>query len=294
MKLNGTGASIFLETTLHMAYNCGDITTMVLGGFSMVKTTAGVHCSQWKYRVAVISLLFVCGLLPLTAFQFSPLEQEFESTGVNSQKTYTIINDTDDRIAVRITAAIRDQDETGAEINRPATGYFTIVPQQVVVNPRSSYPVRIQYRGPRTATAEQAFRIIAEQQAYSQGRSSQGQGMFSFQFTYNAAAYVLPSQTVIRIAAPRVEVTTRQDGSRALAVTIQNLGNVHQLLDDARLTLTADGGGASYVLTGEDLGTISGMNILARKTVTITIDWPTSIPTGVTALSVADFTYTRR
>ena len=43
------------------------------------------------------NLLFVVFLVVTiciaSAFQFSPLEQTFEPTGENAQKTYTIVND---------------------------------------------------------------------------------------------------------------------------------------------------------------------------------------------------------
>ena len=97
----------------------------------------------------------------LAAYQFSPLEQSFQPSGAESTKTYTIVNDSNDSIAISISALIRDQDAQGNEVNSPADAYFSIVPNKLVVPPQSSWVVRVQYRGPRTVTNELSFRLKA-------------------------------------------------------------------------------------------------------------------------------------
>lgn len=98
-----------------------------------------------------IFLTVVLGVLLLTsvyAYQFSPLEQTFQPSGAESSKTYTIVNDSNDSIAISISALTRDQDAQGNEINAPADAYFSIVPNKLVVPPQSSWVVRVQYRRP--------------------------------------------------------------------------------------------------------------------------------------------------
>ena len=181
-------------------------------------------------RVVLTLGLLLLLLSSVHAYQFSPLEQSFQPTGAESTKTYTIVNDSNDSIAISISALIRDQDAQGNEVNTPADAYFSIVPNKLVVPPQSSWVVRVQYRGPRTVTNELSFRLKAEQIPYSQGRASTDKGMFNFLYIYTTSLYVLPSRVVENVAIRSVAASTMDDGSPALAVTLANLGTVHQCL----------------------------------------------------------------
>ena len=222
----------------------------------------------------------------LSAYQFSPLEQTFEPSGGGATSTYTIVNDSDDTIAVRISALTRDQDADGGETNSPATNYFSIRPANVLVGPQASQVVRVTYRGPRMTPNELAFRIKAEQVEYSKGRKAGGTRMFNFLYNYVTSAYIQPQRPTEKLSVsacrPVMVSETPEEGGepverKMLAVTIRNEGNVHQTLDTARLTVT-DGDGRSVTLEGAgQLGPLYGMNILARKTVTLHIPFPEGI-----------------
>ena len=149
------------------------------------------------------NLLFVVFLVVTiciaSAFQFSPLEQTFEPTGENAQKTYTIVNDSDDQIAISLSVLVRDQDADGNEVRSDASAQFQIMPAKVIVNPQSTYVVRVKYMGPKTVTVEKSYRLIAEQVPYSQGKSQTTQSMFNFLYVYATSLYVTPSEVVKKI-----------------------------------------------------------------------------------------------
>ena len=240
--------------------------------------------------LAFVVFLFL--LSPVHAYQFSPLEQSFQPTGAESTKTYTIVNDSNDSIAISISALIRDQDAQGNEVNTPADAYFSIVPNKLVVPPQSSWVVRVQYRGPRTVTNELSFRLKAEQIPYSQGRASTDKGMFNFLYIYTTSLYVLPSRVVENVVIRTLAASTMEDGSPALAVTLANLGTVHQLLISAVVEIK-DSKGNSVVLQGaEALPGIDGMNILAKKTITKKVPWPEGLSRdpGVTYQTTIKYT----
>ena len=72
------------------------------------------------------------------AFQFSPLEQTFGSSGVDTQRTYTIVNDSDEDIAVRISVLERDMDEFGNEVrSETPSSEFLLTPSHVIVLARA-------------------------------------------------------------------------------------------------------------------------------------------------------------
>ncbi len=221
-----------------------------------------------------IVLILAC--TSLFAFQFEPLVQTFDVSGANATKTFTITNDSDDIIAVVVSALVRTQDADGNEVNSDASRYFNIQPARILIQPQSSQIVRGQYRGPRTVTRELSFRIVAEQIPYSQGRIASSGSMFNFLYVFRASAYVLPSQISqgVSIAA----VTDNGDGT--LAVTLRNDGNVHQILYDCVLTLQ-DASGNIVTLSGSDaLPGISGSNILAGAAWTKSIPLPEGLDAG--------------
>ncbi|HPZ16205.1 MAG TPA: fimbria/pilus periplasmic chaperone [Sphaerochaeta sp.] len=243
-------------------------------------------------RVTMILLIATVLLSSVYAYQFSPLEQSFQPSGAESTKTYTIVNDSNDSIAISISALVRDQDAQGNEVNTPADAYFSIVPNKLVVPPQSSWVVRVQYRGPRTVTNELSFRLKAEQIPYSQGKASSDKGMFNFLYIYTTSLYVLPSRVVENVAVRSVALSTDDDGAPALAVTLANMGTVHQLLLSAVLEVRDSKGNTAVLQGNEALAGIDGMNILAKKTVTKKVAWPETLSreSGVTYQATIKYT----
>ncbi len=243
-------------------------------------------------RITAIFLFLLVSASTLSAYQFSPLEQTFGVSGAETTKTYTIVNDSDDSIAVTISALIRDQDENGKEVNQPATNYFSIQPSKVIVKAQSSQIIRVTYRGPRTVTNELSFRIKAEQIAYNRGRQNTDSGMFNFLYNYITSAYVSPSKETARLVVTGVasvlvpEVSTDDTGKETtrqvpkLAVTLSNQGTIHQLLLGAELTVSDNEGNTVVLNTKDQLGDLLGMNVLAKKRVTINIPMPEGLSTA--------------
>lgn len=241
----------------------------------------------------ILTLNILMGLLisvNLFAFQFSPLTQEFDASGAGSAKTYTIVNDSDDPIAIQISALTRSQDSrTGDEINTPADNYFTIVHPKTIVQPQSSEIVRVLYKGPKSVNSELAFRIRAEQLPYSQGKNSDNTSMFNFLYVYTTSAYVKPASVVrnvlIRKIAPSTGIKQVEDSNgkavdkkiNTMSITLSNMGTVHQSLTDVTLVVS-DSTGKTVKLEGSDqLSGLLATNILAKKTITKQIPWPSEL-----------------
>ncbi len=238
-----------------------------------------------KKRILILTILLtVCVVAPIFAFQFSPLEQSFAPTGANSTKTYTIVNDSDDSIAVEISALTRDMDSAGRELNESAAAYFSIVPSKVILRPQSSQIVRVQYRGPRTIPTELSFRLRAEQIPYSQGRATEGQSMFNFLYVYTTSLYVSPTRTTARVQIDSAKPTLTADGQQVMTLTVANAGTVHQILNGAKVEVTNNATRQSVVYEGAALGFVNGLNLLAGKTVAVQVAWPQNMqfPTNLT------------
>lgn len=223
----------------------------------------------------VVLLVSVCAAF---AFQFSPLEQTFSPSGDGTMKTYTIINDSDDQIAISLSVLQRDQDSNGNEVRSDASAEFLISPSKIIVNPQSTYVVKVQYRGSSTVTVEKSYRLMAEQVPYSLGKSQTTQSMFNFLYVYATSLYVTPSEEVVKIDISSVKARVDESGNQVMDVTIRNRGNVHQILLDSVLTVSDASGNKVVLSDSEQLSGIDSINILARKTITKTIAWPAKLP----------------
>lgn len=233
-----------------------------------------MHSMKTKRILAITILLTLVAVVPLFAFQFSPLEQTFSPTGANSTKTYTLVNDSNDSIAVEITALTRDLTKEGKEVNESATPYFSIVPSKVILKPQSSQIVRVQYRGPRTVPTELSFRLRAEQIPYTQGRATEGQSMFNFLYVYTTSLYVSPARSTTRVQVDSALPSINSDGKEVISLTISNTGTIHQILNGAKIELVNNATRQSVVYEGEALGFVNGLNLLAGKKVTVDVTWP--------------------
>lgn len=232
---------------------------------------------MFKKNLTVLLVMFVT-VCALCAFQFSPLENTLEATGTGASAQYTVINDSDDQIAVQISVQKRDQDATGAEIRSDASAEFQIYPTYVILQPQSTMVVQVRYRGPATVTTEKSYRLTAEQIPYSKGKSQSSQSMFNFLYVYYTSLYVSPSQENVKVEIASVKARIDEEGAQVMDVTVRNRGNVHQILTDSELIVT-DANGNKVVLTeSEQLAGIDSINILAKKTVTKTLPWPEDLP----------------
>ncbi len=225
-------------------------------------------------RVSFVAILMVLTVCSVFAFQFSPMEQTFESSGANAQKTYTIVNDSDEDIAVKLSVMTRSQDEYGNEVREKSSNEFQLSASQVIVKANSSYVIRVKYRGSSTVTTEKAYRLIAEQVSYSKGKEEESTTMFNFLYVYVTSLYVSPSKTVENVELESVVAREDEEGNRYLDVTIRNKGNVHKLLNGLVLDVTDPSGNTVKLETSDQLLGIYGSNILAKKTITKSLAWP--------------------
>lgn len=77
-----------------------------------------------------------------------------------------------------------------------------------------------------------------------------------------------------------------------LEIRIENTGSVHQMLNNLSVTINGDDG-TSYALIEEEMGSISGQNLLAGSTLRIVLDVP-EVLSGASAYTVEvgyDYSY---
>lgn len=191
------------------------------------------------------------------ALKFSPMEEIFTPTGKNATKTFTITNDTLEKIAIQITPTTRKIDQNGKEINENAEDDFTIYPSQIIMEPGKKDEttgeiipektnIRVQWIGDTDIKEEKAFRIYAEQLPVNLEKKKGG-AVVNLLLRYGAAVYIRPEDVEL---SPNLEIkSVKKTSNNKLKILFKNTGNKQISLKKPELTLTD--GENSVVLKNE-------------------------------------------
>jgi fimbrial chaperone protein len=204
--------------------------------------------------------------------------QDFEPAGRGSTQTFRLENTGTQPAAVEISIHALDITPEGEERRTPAEGAFSVFPPQVVLPPRGTQVLRVQWRGPPQLERELVYRLIAEQLPVELQKREQTGARINLLLRYEAILYVAPKGAKGELRLVSTEAATR-DGKPALAITIENRGNAHARLVDPKLELTA-GTGQKVNLGPRDLEELAGVSVLAGKTRRFQVPWPRGLPVG--------------
>lgn len=232
------------------------------------------------YIVLIQILLFFLCVMPAAAFQFTPISQEFASSGAGANRTFRIINDSTQQIAVQVDIMNRSMDITGEETRTDASNLFTIYPKQSAIPPNGYQTVYIRWNGPADINEEQTFRIIARQLPVD---FSQQEDQFNIRvlLVYEGTLYVVPENIEYDIRIHSAEPVEKEDGA-FIKLILENTGNAHALLNEPKLTLTSSSstGASKVVLEGEAISMLAGRNIFGGNKRQFFIPWPEGLEQG--------------
>lgn len=212
--------------------------------------------------------LFLIGFiifLPVkaAALKVAPFIVEFEPRGPKSQQSFRVENDTNQRVAIQVTAINREMDEAGKESPTPADDLFAIFPDQLVLNPGEVRSVRVQWLGEASPKVEIPFRIVFEQLPVDFERNQQRGGAFNILISYSTAIYIKPPGAKPDIQVESAASITAQNAHRLRLVLI-NRGNAHRNLIDFNIRLKL-ANGEEIAIEGERIKELAGENILPGK-----------------------------
>lgn len=257
--------------------------------------TGFMYTNTMKRKIGLLIAIFIItAVTQIPAFRLTPMVQEFSPAGQGTRQTFTVINNENRPIAVRIEFAHRDIDIHGNETLEDASGKFSAFPPQMVVQPDSRQVVRVQWRGEPSVEKEQAYRLIARQLPVEFDREQQEGVSLNIMFVYQASVYVSPPEEQVDVVIEDVERTVDEEGNPLLSLELNNRGNVRTVIDDPSVTIRSTQNGTSEEITlqGAQLGPLSGVNVLAGNRRIVSVPWPDELPEG--DLDATSFEYSRR
>lgn len=244
------------------------------------------------YSLCTLVFLALLRVSPALAFQFQPMGQVFAPVGNNATRSYQVVNNQANRIAVELTVVGRSMALDGEETYHPADDDFLIFPAQMILDPGDIQVVRVSWLGDPAPEQELAFRIIAEQLPIqfldpTQTEPTRPVGQVRVMMRYIGSLFVRPEGARAEVSVESVAAQTDDQGAPMVALTLHNAGNASAQLRDLTLTLTAQG--QAVTLTASDLETMAGTSVLPGHRRRYVIPWPADLPQSTTP--TATFTY---
>lgn len=229
---------------------------------------------------AILALLLACTVPGLVhAYELEPIVVQLAPAGNGSVQSMTVTNTHDVPIAIEVAVYRREQNVDGTEEREEELEDILLTPPQMVIAPGASQTFKVRYVGPQDIQRERTYRVVTEQLPIrlKEEHRDDFSAQVSMRYRYEAALYVVPPQRepAFRLLdAKPVEA----NGERFLDLDIASEGNMRAILQDPRLTL--EGASGSTTLSGEEIGALEGLNILAGNHRQVRLPWPESVPFG--------------
>ncbi len=231
-----------------------------------------------KPRVALLLSIAVSLItVAASAFELSPMEQEFGNRPEQSSRTFYVINEDSVAVAVQLKAVARTNRTDGSEIRTP-TNDFVIYPQQVMLGPNEKRAVRVTYRGAKPHGREASYRLIAEQLPVNAATvNSSGNVQIKYLMNFVASMYVSPEGVQPKVTVESLSSFNSAQG-QILQMNLVNNGGRHKVLKGVKVILRS--GQTEVELDPQSLKALDTINLLAGEKISVGVPYPTNLPAG--------------
>ncbi len=212
------------------------------------------------------------------AMSVSPVYLDMTSAGPRSRADIRISNPSDGPMPIEPVILRMRHDVNGAPVFEPDDADFLILPMQVIIPPRGSQVLKVQWLGEPMIEESRAYQISVNQLPVAQPDGSKSVQLL---VNFGVIVTVAPPQGTPDLQLVRSEVTRTRSGSRAPTLTVTNRSRVHARLPDASITLSA-GGWSAQVNAGVLTSAIGIGVVMPGQTRSFTL--PISLPDGVDAV----------
>lgn len=231
------------------------------------------------------------------AYQLEPISRVFSPAGSASTQTFTLTNDSAERVALTISFQTLERDLAYVETNRDADDEFLAYPAQLILAPGAKQKVRVSWLGTPTPVRELAYRIIVEQVPIevldpSAAPEAPAVGQVKVLLNYRGTLFIRPPHAAPDIAVSSAEPVRTSDGATVLGVTLRNAGLAVGTVQSCALRVSPkDGGGAAVDIPAGDLASLGNSRVLAGGMRRYLVPWPAGLPLGpLTVVGRCSFT----
>ena len=182
--------------------------------------------------------------------------------------TATIVNDSENMIAIEASARVRRYNDDGSEDLDLIADDLIIVPGQMIIPPNGEQVLNIRWTGPKTIEAEKAYRLLIEYVSIDESKlkgidpAGQKAGVV-INYRIGKSFYVKPKNTKANISLTGIQKFT-QEGADGLRMSFENIGTEHQIAHVMNVEFTtASGEKVTGIFTKQEMG--NSINFLAKS-----------------------------
>lgn len=191
------------------------------------------------------------------AFKFSPMSASIGTKSKNNSALFYMENDSDQPIAVQVSAAKREMDQNGIETNTKAGAEVSIFPTQLIIPPNEKRSVKISWTGKENLDQEIPYRLIAEQLPIDLEKNKNKKASIKVLLRYMAALYISNEDFTSDV---KFNGMKKADGK--ISFEFENSGKKHQVLANLHLKISDEKRKKEIELGPENLKGMTGENIL--------------------------------
>jgi len=226
--------------------------------------------------VIVLCLTFLVSALPLVgaqAMSVSPIEVEMSSVGMKSRAQITVTNDSPDPLPVQAVVQTLSLNERGEKKLTIADDDLFVFPMQAMIAPGGVQVFRMQWVGEPELSQSKSFLVSLNQVPVRvKGARTQVQVVIGLGVLINIAPPTgMPKIKLLQTGIVRDPVS----GARHPTISVENISNVHALISQSTVHLSADGW--SMAIPAGRLQSKLGIGLVQpgkRRTFTLPVDLP--------------------
>jgi len=232
------------------------------------------------FKMIIFMLTFMLLFMQdLWAFKINLIDSTLDLSKGMTSTTATVINDSDNMIAIEATARVRSFSQNGEENFDKEAESLIIVPSQMIIPPGGEQVLNIRWIAPKDIPTEQAFRLLIEYVSISedqlQGKQSEEQKAgININYRIAKSFYVTPKNTKANVTLLGGK-KSNLEGKEVLLLSFDNIGSKHQVIQGLDVNITTQNGIVPVSITKQELG--KPINFLAKEKRDIPILWPAAL-----------------
>jgi fimbrial chaperone protein len=232
-----------------------------------------------------IALVQLVGERASLAYQLHPISRVFAPSGSKATQAFELSNSGGDRVAVTISFVTLERDESYAETNRDAEDEFLAYPSQLILEPGARQTVRVTWLGTVTPSRELTYRIVVTQVPIelldrTARPAAPARGQMRIMLSYRGTLFIRPPKATPRVVLHAAVLATAADGSRGLAVTLENAGTATGLIKTCAIRVASAAGGREIALSPIALTGLRNTRVLGSSKRRYVLPWPAELRPG--------------
>lgn len=237
-----------------------------------------------KTRIWGAVLTIVAAASAAEAMTVAPMQIEMVSAGARSHAQISVVNNSDQPLPLEAVIARLSLDENGRQTTTRAGEDFLVMPPQALIPPGATQNFRLQWLGDPLMAQSQSFLVYMNQIPVKLPKAKSAvQVVMSVGVMVNVA----PAQGSPALQVVSTMVTVDGAGRRYPTLTVQNTSNVHALLPQAVIHLSA--AGWSSTLASQTLSDRIGIGLVQpgkRRVFKLPVEVPANVSTIQTDLEM--------